>query len=206
MKRIGIIGTGGFAREVLCLLDDLDKYNEVVGFFEPDRLWDKEWMGKTIMGLPVLPYSSIKESYNLSIAIGSSEIRKRIVQDLGSKVNYETFVHPSAVISRWSCLGKGNIITAGCILTSQIELGDQCQLNLQTTVGHDCQIESYFTSAPSVNLSGNCIIGESVYFGTGAATRQSIKICSNVIIGMGAMVVKNISESGTYIGIPARRI
>ena len=203
MKNLAIIGTGGFARELLCILDDLDKYNNVVGFFEPDNIWNSEFRDCEIMGLNVLPYSDLKDSYQISVGIGDPSIRQIVVSELGSSKNYSTIIHPNTQISRWTSIDLGVIITAGCILTCNIELGKQAHLNLQTTIGHDCQIGDFFTSAPSVNISGNCNIGKSVYFGTGSATRQGISICDNVIVGMGAMVVKNITNPGTYVGIPA---
>lgn len=90
-------------------------------------------------------------------------------------------------------------------MTCQIKIGDFAQLNLGTTIGHDCIIGDFFTTAPSVNISGICNIGKKVYFGTSAAIRQNLKVCDNVNIGMGAMVVKDITEPGTYVGIPAKK-
>ncbi len=207
MENICIVGTGGFAREVLCLIDDLSRYNEVNAFLEPDDIWEKNWQHKKIMGIPVLPYSSFNPMQTkVAIGIGNSKIRQKIVeQELPKNTVYETLIHPTAVVSRWCNIGAGSIITAGCILTCQINLGQQAHLNLDTTIGHDCNIDDYFTTAPSVNISGICNIGKHVYFGTGAATRQGIEISDNVLIGMGAMVVKNIVESGTYVGIPAKK-
>ncbi len=206
MKNIGIIGTGGFAREVLCLIDDLGLYKKVRAFFEPNKIWEANWKGKVLNGVSVLPYSDIKSSDNITIGIGDPNIRRKVVMELPSDINYMSLIHPSALVSRWAKISDGAIITAGSIITSQIEIGRHCQLNLQTTVGHDCNIGEYFTTAPSVNISGICTIGDCVYFGTGAATRQGINICDNVTVGMGAMVVKDITEPGTYIGIPAKKI
>jgi serine acetyltransferase len=33
-----------------------------------------------------------------------------------------------------------------------------------------------------------------------------MSICDDVIIGAGAVVLSNITEKGTYVGIPAKRI
>ena len=50
---ICIIGTGGFAREVLCLIDDLNLYSQFHAFMEPYDIWEKHWKDKTLMGKPV---------------------------------------------------------------------------------------------------------------------------------------------------------
>ena len=96
------------------------------------------------------------------------------------------------------------VICAGCILTTNIKIGDHAHLNLNTTIGHDCTIENYFTTAPGVNVSGNCNISDYVYIGTNASLRQKLTICSNVTIGLNAGVVKDIKEPGTYVGVPAK--
>jgi UDP-3-O-[3-hydroxymyristoyl] glucosamine N-acyltransferase len=85
-------------------------------------------------------------------------------------------------------------------------IGKHSQINLMTTIGHDCIIGDYFTTAPSVQISGNINIGNNVYFGTKSSAKQKISICDNVIIGMNSGVVKDINESGTYIGTPCKKI
>jgi sugar O-acyltransferase (sialic acid O-acetyltransferase NeuD family) len=206
MEKIGIYGTGGFAREVVCLLDDLGKFNSIEAFYEPEEIWKEKWVGKTLLGIPVLPDSEIRPGQQISIGIGASEIRERVVDSLPKDIVYPTLIHPNAIVSRWVSLDFGCVVCAGVIITCQINIGKQAQLNLQTTIGHDCQIGNYFTSAPSVNISGECSFGNHIYFGTCSAVRDTVQICDNVIIGMGAIVVKNINEPGTYIGIPAKKI
>jgi len=45
-----------------------------------------------------------------------------------------------------------------------------------------------------------------VYFGTNSSVREKISICDNVVVGLNAGVVKNITESGIYVGVPAKKI
>lgn len=207
-KKISIVGTGGFSREVLCLLTDLDLYEKVDFFMEPDFIFKDLDNTKNIMGKKIIPMSEFNPaSHSVIIGTGNSSIRQKVVEEqLPEETEYPTIIHPTATVSKWVEFGKGCIICAGSIITSQIKIGDFAQLNLGTTIGHDCNIGNYFTTAPSVNISGICNIGNHVYFGTGAATRQGIDICDNVVIGMGAMVIKNIKEKGIYAGIPAKRI
>lgn len=206
MARTYIVGTGGFAREVLFLMDDLKMYDDFYGFIEPDYIWEEKWKDKIIMGKPVLPFSDVRHFDKISIGVADSKIRKKTIEQLPQNVEYISLIHPNASVSRWAKIEEGCIITAGCIVTTQIELGVHAHLNLQTTIGHDCKIGDFFTTAPSVNISGICNIDNNVYFGTGAATKQGINICNDVIIGMGAMVTKNITEPGTYVGIPAKKL
>ena len=207
MKEICIVGTGGFGREVLSLLNDLDKYDNVAAFLEPDHIWEEKWKDKTLMGKQVLPMSFANEAkHQITIGVASNAIRRKTLEQLPAGIEYISLIHPSVQISRWVEVGRGAIITAGCILTCDIKLGDFVQLNVSTTICHDCRIGDFFTTAPGVHISGNVIIDDDVYFGTASATKQGISICKNVFIGMGAMVTRDITEPGTYIGVPAKKM
>lgn len=206
-KKILIAGTGGFSKEVLCLISDMGLYEDVDAFIEPDFIYDKGNFNELILGKQVLPYSKVNKSkHSVSMAIGDSIIRKRILTQLPEDIDYITLIHPNAIISQWVNIGKGAIICAGSILTCDISLGIHAQLNLNTTIGHDCVIGDFFTTAPNVNISGNCEIGNHVYFGTASCIKQGLKIVDNVTIGMGAVVTKDINEPGIYIGNPARKL
>ncbi|MBT8196527.1 MAG: acetyltransferase [Bacteroidia bacterium] len=207
-KPIFIFGTGGFGRETLsCLLDVFEnEKREADGqifFLVSDKLYDE----KEILGFKVYPASKFTPSMGrVVVAIGEPKIRKDIVESLPENTDYTSIIHPSAKVSRWTEIGKGSIITAGCILTCQIKLGKHAHLNLNSTIGHDCNIGDFFTTAPATNISGKCDIGEKVYFGTGAMVKQGITICNDVIIGMGGVVLKNISDPGVYIGSPVKKL
>ena len=206
-KKLCIFGTGGFGRETLLVFIDSLKslgsgnYSDQVVFAVSDDNYDEN----EIMGVPVIRLSEFDiDKYKMIVAVGEPNIRKSVVEQLPPDTEYATLVHPTAVISKWVELGEGSIITAGVIVTCNIKLGKHAQLNLHTTVGHDCVIGDYFTTAPGTKISGICEFGDCVYFGTNASVKQGISICSDVTIGMGGVVVKPIVQSGVYVGSPAK--
>lgn len=207
-KRYCIYGTGGFGREVLACLTDMYaptdyKIEEIAVFMVADKYYTET----KVMGLPVIKESDFSpELYEVVVAIGDPQTRRRVVEGLPKETKFTSIVHPSAVISKWVEVGEGSIITAGTIITCNIKIGRHAHLNLHTTIGHDCIIGNYFTTAPAANISGNCIFEECVYFGTNSSARQGIRVSSNVTIGMGGVVVKNIEEEGVYIGNPLRKL
>lgn len=207
-KKICIVGAGGFGREALCCLIDgiartTFKIEEIVCFMVDDA----DLKESKIMGIDVIPQSMFDPTlYRVVVAIGDPYSRKKVVDSLPAETTYTKIIHPSAVISDWVEIGEGSIITAGTILTCNIKIGKHAQLNLHTTIGHDCIMGDYFTTAPAANISGNCHFGDSVYFGTNSAARQGVNICSNVTIGMGGVVIKDISEEGIYIGNPLKKL
>jgi len=95
---------------------------------------------------------------------------------------------------------------AGTIITSHVKIGEHVQLNANTIIAHDCLLGDYFTTGLAANVCGGCTFGECVYFGTNAAIRQYSKVCDNVTVGMGGVVVKDIEEPGVYIGNPVKKL
>jgi len=203
-----IIGAGGFGREVLCLYIDICRqegrpYEGTVIFAEDDAHWQE----RSVMGIPVQPLSSVQDRpYSFVIAIGDPQARAQVAATMPTSTRWATLVHPSAIGSEWVTTGEGSIICAGAVLTCNISMGRHTHINLNTTIGHDVKAGDFFTTAPGVAVSGNCSLGNQVYIGSNACIREKTTVADQVIIGMGAVVVKNITESGTYVGNPARKI
>jgi len=196
MKK-AIIGYGGFGREVRGLLLD-NNPNEIVHFFVDDEYVDNN----------TNPISSLNiNEYEVVIAIGNPNLREQIYKKLPKNTKYFTVIHKSVQILDSNVeIGEGSIICPNTILTTNIKIGKHTHLNLGSTVGHDTLIGDFFTTAPGVKISGNCIIGNRVYFGTNSSVREKITICDDVIIGLNGGVVKNINEPGTYVGVPVKKI
>lgn len=199
-----IYGTGGFGREVM--LYWLNQYPKINAVFAVDDVYYKE---PEIMGKKVYKGSDIRCSRRFDspviIAIADIKTRKNIVEYIPNAI-FSSLKHRLAFIAYDARIGDGAIITPYVTITQNVVIGDHCQLNLKTSIGHDCRIGDYFTTAPGVSISGNCNIGNNVYFGSNSAVREKVNICDNVIIGMGAMVLKDITEPGTYVGNPLRKI
>jgi sugar O-acyltransferase (sialic acid O-acetyltransferase NeuD family) len=207
-KQICIFGTGGFGREVLCCL--IDAVANTSGKIEDLACFmvsDDQFKEAEIMGIKVIPQSGFDVArHQVIVAIGDPFARKKVVESFPANTSFATIIHPSAVISKWVEIGEGSIVTAGTILTCNIKIGKHAHLNLHTTIGHDCVIGDYFTTAPAANVSGNCHFGACVYLGTNASIKQGIAICDNVTIGMGGVAVKNVTEEGIYIGNPLKKL
>lgn len=194
MMEKAIIGAGGFGREVKAVINIPN-----IKFFVDDEYQDPK---NNIIGLSKFD----PNKYSVIIAIGDPKVRYEMVKRLPSSTKYFTFIHPTAQIHDSNIeIGEGSIICAGTIITTNVKIGKHSHLNLITTVGHDCNIGDFFTTAPGVQISGNETIGNRVYFGARSCVKQKISICDDVTIGMNAGVIRNITEPGTYIGTPAKR-
>ena len=188
--KLAIIGSGGFGKEVKESILNND-------FFVEDEYVDIE-----------IPLSKLNTKiYQVLIAIANPLIRSKIADNLPKNTSFFTFIDKSAqLISKNINIGEGAIICQNVILTTNIIIGKHCHLNLASTIGHDCIIGNYFTTAPGAKISGNVKIGNAVYLGTNSSVKEKITICNNVIVGLNSGVVKNITESGVYGGTPVKKI
>jgi len=197
--KIGIIGAGGFGRELYWSLLSDERKNAV--FFVDDKYFD----GSNNIILPISKFNP--NEYKIIIAVGNPNDRFDIVNRLPKETKYLTHIHPSVIILGDDVeIGEGSVICAGSIITTNVKIGKHSHLNLQTTIGHDCIIGDYFTTAPGVKISGNCNIDKRVYVGTNASIREKINVCSDVTLGLNCGVVKDIILPGTYVGTPAVKI
>ncbi len=212
MKDIIIIGAGGLGREIYSLIleiNNLDKprYN-VVGFV--DDAIPKEDGPFKYKYLGTIDYlNSIQQPICATLAIGSAVVRKKIRERITNPlVTFPTLIHPSVIMQNPETIviGEGVTIAAGCILTCDISIEPFVFLNLMCTVGHDAHICCYSSFMPSVNISGETLIGESVYVGTGAKIINLTSIGDETTIGAGAVVTSDLPKRCTAVGVPAKVI
>ena len=211
MKKLYIVGAGGFGREVAWLVERInEKSNEwdLIGFIDDNDEKHEKMEGN----YPVLGgcdyFGNVGSDVWVVCAVGSAKIRKQIIEKLEqySNVKFATLVDPSVIKSKSVHIGEGTILCAGTIATVNISIGEHVIVNLDCTIGHDTSIDDFVTIYPSVNVSGNVKIEKCVEVGTGTQIIQGKNIVCHTIIGAGAVVVKNIEESGTYVGSPAKKI
>lgn len=209
-RNIAIYGAGGFGREVLELIRDINaqfhQYN-FIGFFD-----DGIEKRKIIDNYPILGGIEELNAWNdelaLVVAIGSPKTKKSIVKNIrNSNIDYPALIHPNVIIGNENVeIERGCIICAGNIITANVKVGNFTILNLDCTVGHDTNIGKYSSFMPSVNISGEVNIGEAVYMGTGAKIINQLEIGKETIVGAGAVVTKSLPEKCTAVGVPARVI
>lgn len=204
-----IIGSGDFGREVAWCVERINNVTptwNLKGFIDDNETkWKTKEDGYIVLG--DCEYLKQQENAYAVCAVGNAKVRKQIIEKLSnSGVRFATIVDPSVILSKRVSIGEGTIICAGTIITVDIEIGNHVIINLDCTLGHDDAIADYVTIYPSVNISGNVTVGECSELGTGMQIIQGKNIAPNTIIGAGAVVVKDLNESGTYVGSPAKKI
>ncbi len=207
MTDLVLFGTGGLAREVLQVALDANEAGprwNVLGFLDDDA----EMHGRTVHDLPVLggaEWALEHPGTAVVVAIGGTSARRRIVRRLAG-ARFATLVHPRSWLGRRVQVGEGSIVCAGTAITTDIVLGQHVILNLNCTVGHDSWLGDFVTAAPTVNISGNVIVGEGCDLGTGSTIIQGVEIGEWSVLGAGATVVRSLPKNVTAVGSPAKPI
>jgi len=208
MKKIAIIGAGGFGREVQMLIEQINqekKQYEFIGFFDDNEILNK----KVINDFPVIgkikDINNIREELGIILAIGNTKLKKEIINKINNpNIFFPTIIHPDVILGERNVIEYGNIITAGVILTTNIKIGKFNIINLACTIGHDVIIKDFCSFMPSVNISGEVIINNGVYIGTNATIINQKKIGKWATIGAGAVIIKDVPDGVTVVGNPGR--
>ena len=200
MKKLVIIGAGGHGKVVA---DNAPKN----GYTEISFVDDFET--GSCLGIPIVGKNADVEMLNdgktdFIIGIGDNAIRKQIAERYD--VPWTALIHPSAQIATNVSIGKGSVVMAGAVINPCAAVGDHCIINTCAVIEHDNVIENYAHVSPNAALGGTVRVGECSWIGLGASVLNNISICENCIIGAGNVVIRNITESGTYVGVPVRKI
>jgi sugar O-acyltransferase (sialic acid O-acetyltransferase NeuD family) len=203
-RLMGLVGYGGFGREVLPYIDR-SKF-EVV-FLESSPVLPE------VHGVPVMAlaeFESLQRDRYFNIAVGDSTIRAQLADSLEqSGARPYSMVASTAVVQSSSHIGEGAIICEFAMVTADATIGRYFHANLYCYVAHDCVVGDFVTLAPKVAVNGNVNIGQHAYIGTGAIIRngtqgQPLTIGEHATIGMGAVVTKDVAPHTTVVGNPAR--
>lgn len=201
-KKIVIIGAGGHGK-VVANIAKLNRYEEILFLDDGDN--------KKINGLyPVVGTTSETANYrdyDFIVAIGNNQVRNKITTSLiYNSYKVVTLIHPTAVIDETATIGIGSVVMANAVINAYAKLGKGCIVNTAATIDHDDVLEDYVHICPGAHIAGTTTIGYESWVGIGSSVINNITIVPKCMIGAGTVVVKSLLETGTYVGVPARRI
>jgi sugar O-acyltransferase (sialic acid O-acetyltransferase NeuD family) len=205
----GIYGASGFGREVLPVLRNmLSAKSDVRMVFIDDGRESRSLNGCDVLTFDA--FSSEKGIKQVNCAIADGATRRMLVEKCEA-AGFPSFAIRASetVVMDNVDLGEGSIIQPYVTITSNIRIGRHFHANIYSYIAHDCVIGDFVTFAPRVSCNGNIVVEDDVYVGTGAIIRQGrpdkpIVIGRGAVIGMGAVVTKDVPPGVTVIGNPAR--
>lgn len=203
-SKLLIIGASGHGKVIADIALKMNRWQSIAFLDDNDDV-------KVSMGIEVIGKSSDAFRYvnncDIFVAIGNNAIREMIQERLENEgANIPVLIHPWAIIGEQVKLGVGSVVMAGAVVNCCTQIGKGSIINTGATIDHDNLIEDYVHISPGVHVAGTVRIGKGTWLGIGSVVSNNVNITSGCKIGAGAVVVKDILETGTYIGIPARRV
>jgi len=202
-KSVFIFGYSGHAYVVIESLLNLGY--QIIGYF------DMEKAGKNPYNLKYLGFEqdvnlkdTVKDHFVFP-AVGDNTIRKKLLSLFDEKnLNQLSIIDSSAYVSKSVTLGKSTYVGKNVQINAQARIGNGVILNTGCIVEHECKIENGVHIAPGSVLCGNVAVGDYSFIGAQSVVKEGISVMSNIVIGAGSVVTKNIKERGTYFGNPAK--
>ena len=205
MQKLIVLGAGGHASVVIEAAQAAWPDVEILVFDEAPKT-------ERILDLPISqgrpdPVNFDTATTQAIVAIGNNQVRATLthwLEDAGFKL--ATVIHPTAWVSPSASIEQGSFVSARAVINARAKIGAACIINTAAVVEHDCMIKKSTHICPSATLAGAVKIGSQTTVGANSTIRELVSIADNITIGAGSVVIRNITEAGTYAGCPVKQL
>lgn len=83
-------------------------------------------------------------------------------------------------------------------------IGKGTIIGVRSHIGHNVKISQGCLIGSGVLIGGSAIIGKDCNIGANATIRNKVKLGKNVTVGMGAVVMNDVPDNCTVVGVPAK--
>jgi sugar O-acyltransferase (sialic acid O-acetyltransferase NeuD family) len=139
------------------------------------------------------------------VAIGNNHTRVAKQSELvASGGKMATIIHPSAMVSAYATVGAGSVVFANAAVNACATVGVGVIVNTGAVLEHDCVVGDFAHISPNAVLAGGVVLGSLVWIGSCASVKPLIAIGEASVVGMGAVVIKDVPPGVTVVGNPAK--
>jgi len=209
MENIVIIGGGGHAKVLICVLKKNEKYS-IMGY--TDSVDYGPILGIVYLGTDEVLTGILQKKICRYAALGVGQVhisnkRKEITEKI-KRIGYEfpPVISISSIVNEGVVIGEGTVIFDGAVINSGTNIGRFAIINTGVIIDHDCEIGDFVHVATGAVLSGGVKVKGNSMLGSGSTVMQYKEIGEYCMIGSGAVVNVNCPGPGTYIGVPAKQI
>lgn len=214
MSKFALYSCEGFSREILPsvrgqFLKGREANDQIVFVDDDPRKIGTTVHGCTVISFDELCSNSHKERL-VSVGIADPIVRRKIVQKCENEgLGFFSVIDNSHVALDNVEVGPGAIFCAQTMVTGDSQIGGHFHCNIYSYVAHDCRIGDFVTFAPRVCCNGRVEIDDFAYIGTGAMLKQGthdqpLRIGRRAVVGMGAVVLKDVPDGAVVAGNPAK--
>ena len=122
----------------------------------------------------------------------------------GSSIGDNCFIGPFVEIQKDTKIGNNTKIQSHSFICELVRIGENCFISHGVMFINDL-FEGGCPAGGDKTKWKSTKIGNFVSIGTNA-TILPVTICDNVVVGAGAVVTKDITKPGVYVGNPAKKI
>ncbi len=198
-----VVGAGGYTRSFLGVIRAIEG-------LEIDGIYDDSFdaaSNEVISGIQVKGrIADIPAELSIVLSVGRIDRRAQLYDRLGDRILKDNFFHPAALAEEDVVLGEANHVFARAYINGGAKVGDNNIINTGAILEHECRAGSHNHISVGTTLCGRSSVGDRCFIGAGAVVIDSVSICSDVTVGAGSTVIGDITEPGTYVGQPARKI
>ncbi|MGZ3953312.1 MAG: acetyltransferase [Flavisolibacter sp.] len=204
-----LIGAGGHCRSCIDVIEQEGKYT-IHGILDPKEAKGAEVLGYAVLGNDGLLDELIEEGHHFLVTVGqvkSAAIRIRLFKKLeAANAKLATVISPEAYVSGKASIAEGSIVFHGAIVNTGAFIGRNTIINSKSLIEHDTRIGDHVHVSTGAIINGGCSVGLETFIGSGTVVANNVHIGDNIIIGAGSVVIKDVMESGIYVGNPCKKI
>lgn len=208
MKELIIVGAGGFGRELLQWVKDINNFQNkwfIKGFID-DNLHALDNLDCDYKVIGAIQEWQPKNNEVFACAIANPIIKEQITTLLKSRgALFESIIHPDVKIGDYNKIGEGLIAYPNSVITVNTLIGDFVTL-LSSGIGHDAVVGDYCTISSYCDITGGVQLGKRVFLGSHVTIVPKRKIGDDAYVGAGSVVIKNVKPNAKVLGNPAKLI
>lgn len=203
-NKLLIIGASGHGKVVADIALKMNKWQSIAFLDDDESI--KSSMGIKVIGKTDDAFTHINDC-DIFLGLGNNATREKFQEKLEAEgASIPALIHPTVVVGEQVELASGTAVMAGVVINCCTRIGKGCIINTGATIDHDNVIEDYVHISPGAHLAGTVKVGQGSWLGIGSVISNNVSITSGCKVGAGAVVVKDIKEAGTYVGVPAGKI
>ena len=208
MEDIILYGSGGMAREVVELIEDINKVTpswNIRGYID-DIKGD---CGEVLHGYRILGTGEILKDLSdttcIIIAISDPASKESIYEKIKNcRIRFPILIHPSARVAGNARIGEGSVIGIDCIVSTDVTIGRHVFLNMRTVVGHDTVINDFCSCLVNCIIAGGVRIGDCSLLGSGCIIMEKKALGTKCKVSMGSVVSFDVEDHRVVMSRPSK--